>query len=78
MPKIHSLVVKIVYYLKESFTCIFWAIVRLNWPSITKKRAKNGQKKAYQNKIVYFEAKYDFQVPKILNLLIKTVCYLKE
>lgn len=42
------------------------------------KRAKNGQKKAYQNEIVYFEAKYDFQVPKTLNLLIRTVCYLKE
>ena len=47
VPKINSLAVKTIFYINESTKRIFWTIVRLNWPSMTKKepkRDKNGSK----------------------------------
>ena len=78
MPKIHSLVVKNHLLPKRVIHLYILGHGYIQLAFNDQKRAKNGQKKAYQNEIVYFEAKYDFQVPKTLNLLIRTVCYLKE
>ena len=43
-------------------------------PNFSKNKPKGGPK----HKIAYYEAKWDFKVPKIHSWVVKLVCYLKE
>ena len=60
------MVVKIVYYLKESFTCIFWAMVIFNWPSMTKKEPKMGRKRLIKTKLYILKLNMIFKFLKLL------------
>ena len=37
-----------------------------------------GPKAGPKHKIVYYEAKWDFKVPKIKSWVVKLVCYIKQ
>ena len=78
MPKNRFWEVKLVLYLNESAKSIFTTTFRLYGPTKAKKRAKKGPKGGPKYKIAYYEAKWDFKVPKVLSCVVKLVCYLNE
>ncbi len=41
-------------------------------------RAKIGPKGGPKHKIAYYEAKWDFNVPKVVSWVVKLVCYLNQ
>ena len=76
-PKIHSWVVKLDCCLKESARSIFFTTARLWGPTRAKKSRKWAPQGGLKHKIAYYEAKWDFKVPKFLSCVVKLVCYLK-
>ena len=78
MPKVLNWVVKLGCYLNESARSIFFTTVRLQGPRRAKKEQKNGAKGGTKHKSAYYEAKYDFKVPKVLRWVVKLICYLNE
>ena len=78
MPKDLSWVVKLVYYLNESARSRCFTTVRLNGSTRAKKEQKIGQKGGPKHKISFYEAKWDFKVPKVLSWVVKLVYYLNE
>ena len=73
LPKIHSWVVKLVSYLKESVQPQLDSR-GLQGPKIAQIGPQGGPK----HKISYYEAKWDLKVPKVLSCVVKLVCDIKE
>ena len=46
----------------------------LQWP----KKRKLGPNGGPKHKITYYEAKWDFKVPKVLSWVVKLVCHINE
>ena len=53
-------------------------VIRLSKLLRVKKDLKIGPKGGPKHKTAYYEAKWDFKVPKILSWVVKLVCYLNE
>ena len=58
VPKMHSWLVKLIFYLTKSARSILKGLKRTK-----KRRAKNRPNKGPKHKIAHYEAKLDFKVP---------------
>ena len=78
MPKVHSWIIKLVFYLNQLVRSIFLTAVKTLGAIQRPKRAKIGPKEGPKYKISYCEAKRDFKVSKIHSWDVKLVFYSKE